>query len=96
VKLFRILAALILLVCLAPGLMTVWAGWMANRHGCTLHEGFTNPCIVGGQDIGGTLYTFGMMGWFMIATLPIAAAVLVAWIAVELIRLARRRHARAR
>ena len=32
-----------------------------------------------GQDIGRTLYEMGVMGWFMLATLPLGAIAFVAW-----------------
>jgi hypothetical protein len=62
-----------------PIISVVIAGSIASWNGCTLHEGFVNPCIVGGRDIGGTLYSMGVMGWFMLATIPIGAVAFVAW-----------------
>ena len=62
-----------------PVASVVAAGLIASWNGCTLHEGFTNPCIVNGTDIGGTLYSMGVMGWFMIATIPLAAIGFVVW-----------------
>jgi hypothetical protein len=46
------------------------AGTLASWGGCTLHEGFVNPCIILGQDIGQTLYAMGVSGWFMLVTIP--------------------------
>ena len=55
------------------------AGVIATWNGCTLHEGFVNPCLVNGRDIGETLYSMGVMGWFMLATIPMGVVAFVAW-----------------
>ena len=68
-----ILLILVLLASLTPLFAVIWASWFAARHGCTLHEGFTNPCVVHGHDWGETLYTAFVSGWFMLITLPVAA-----------------------
>ena len=62
-----------------PIALVAIAGTIASWNGCTLHEGFANPCIVNGRDIGRTLYEMGVMGWFMLATIPIGAIAFVAW-----------------
>jgi hypothetical protein len=64
-----------------PIASVVIASTIASWNGCTLHEGFVNPCVVGGRDIGGTLYSMGVMGWFMIATLPMGVILFVLWTA---------------
>lgn len=75
---------LILLFAAGPLIVTLGAGSYAANHGCVLHEGFVNPCIVDGEDVGKTLYSLGMVGWFAIATIPLglgAAAILIfVWI----------------
>ena len=53
---------------------------LAKQHGCVVHEGFANPCIVDGKDIGNDLYTMGMMGWFFLATAPIGLFALLIWL----------------
>ena len=55
------------------------AGIIASWNGCVLHEGFVNPCVVNGTDIGQTLYEMGVMGWFMLATIPIGGIAFIAW-----------------
>ena len=74
--------AIILLVALAPVISVIVAGSIADANGCTLNEGSVHPCIVNGEDIGSTLYTLGMMGWFMIATIPLGAGALLLWAVV--------------
>lgn len=75
-----------------PILSVAIAGTIASWNGCTLHEGFTNPCIVGGRDIGGTLYSMGVMGWFMLATIPIGAILFVVWTVGWIVWFIRRRR----
>jgi hypothetical protein len=83
----------ILLLAAAPLLVAMGAGTYADSHGCTLHEGFVNPCIVDGKDVGKTLYGLGMMGWFSIATVPLGAlaalVLIVAWIVTAIVSRAR-------
>lgn len=55
------------------------AGMIASWNGCTLHEGFPNPCVVNGKDMGDTLYAMGVMGWFMLATIPVGFVAFVIW-----------------
>lgn len=59
------------------GAWTIWplvlitvAGAIASANNCTLHEGFVNPCVVNGRDMGETLYSMGVSGWFMLVTIP--------------------------
>ncbi len=74
-----------------PILSVAIAGSIASWNNCELHEGFKNDCIVGGNDIAGTLYTMGMMGWFMIATLPLGAIAFVVWTLIWGLALRRRK-----
>ncbi len=91
-KLVRLAVVAIVVLCLSPMISLFIAGGIASHYGCTLHEGFVNPCVVAGRDIGGTLYTMGVMGWMMLFTLPIGAAVLVAWIVAEIVARMRARR----
>jgi len=70
---------LIFLVAGAPMISVIIAGTIASWNGCTLHEGFVNPCVINGRDIGETLYAMGVMGWFMLVTIPLGALAFVAW-----------------
>jgi hypothetical protein len=93
---FLLGALLIVLVAAAPLLIALGAGTYAASHGCVLHEGFVNPCIVGGRDVGKALYTLGVLGWFGIATIPLGVIALltliVVWIAVAVVRQVRARR----
>lgn len=94
-KLFRLAVLAGLLVCLAPLASLVVAGSIASHYGCTLHEGFANPCVIGGVDRGQTLYTMAMMGWMMLFTMPLGAALLALWVIVEVVRFVRARRTAA-
>ena len=61
----------ILCVALLPAVSVATAGQIANANGCQLDEGSIHPCVVNGEDMGETLYTMGMMGWLLIATIPL-------------------------
>ncbi len=93
-RVLAIVLTLVLLVSLTPVVAVIWASRFAARHGCDLHEGFVNPCVVNGTDWGQTLYTAFVSGWFMLVTLPVAAlaALGLAGIAVAAVI----RHTRAR
>lgn len=87
----------ILLLGASPLISALVAGIIAEANGCTLHEGFVNPCIINGEDWGRDLYTFFVLGWFAIATLPLgiglAAIYLLVVIIVAIVQSARRRKA---
>lgn len=70
----RILINLLLIaIGIAPMVSVVLAGMIAEQAGCQLHEGFVQPCIVYGTDIGGVLYTMGVMGWLMLGSVFLLA-----------------------
>lgn len=80
---------IVVLVGLAPVASVFWASDFAQRHGCDLHEGFAQPCLVEGEDWGETLYLAFVMGWFALLTLPVAAAALLGLLVLALIDLFR-------
>lgn len=50
-----------------------------------LHEGFANPCILAGVDVGEALYTMVLFSWFGLITIPVAgvtASVFLVWLVV--------------
>lgn len=82
---YWILLMLVLLFALWPVASVATAGLLAEANGCILHEGFTNPCMIGGADQGPTLYALFVMGWFMLATLPLGGGALLVWLVVLII-----------
>jgi hypothetical protein len=80
--LYWIIFALIVLFALAPIGSVVACGIIANGHGCQVDEGSVHPCIIDGKDYGQLLYTLGVMGWFMLVTLPGGAIAFFVWLIV--------------
>src|SRR2546421_10810943 len=77
----------------APIGSVILCAWIANAHGCKVDEGSVHPCIINGKDYGQLLYTLGVMGWFMLVTLPAGAIAFVLWLIVLVLhRSAWRRH----
>ena len=75
----------IFLIGFGPLLLALTAGAFASINGCTLHEGFVNPCVVMGIDFGETLYAMGVMGSITLASLPVAFVMLVIYLGVVLV-----------
>jgi hypothetical protein len=92
-RLFRILMAVMLMIALLPVFSMAAAEIMAQFYGCKLDLVAAHPCIAGGRDIGHGLLTLGMMGYFLFATMPAVAGIVVLWVLVELVAFARRRAA---
>ena len=65
------LAVLSLIVGLLPIFSVLVAGGIATLNDCALHEGNPNPCLILGVDIGEILYFLGVMGWFMLISIPL-------------------------
>jgi hypothetical protein len=79
---YLIVLFLILAVALAPLGSVVVCSWIANTHGCKVDEGSVHPCMIGGKDYGQLLYTLGVLGWLMIATIPGGALAFLVWLIV--------------
>jgi hypothetical protein len=79
---YALALVLILVVALWPVASVALSGWLAEIHGCDLDEGSIHACMIGGSDWGPTLYTMFVMGWFMLATLPMGAMGLAIWLLV--------------
>jgi hypothetical protein len=76
------LAATITLLTLAPVLSAFAAYAIANLNDCTLHEGYVNPCVIAGVDLGDALYTMGVLGWLGLMTLPVGVPALLVLVVV--------------
>jgi len=88
----RIRNVLLILVFLLILTWTVWpavlvavASNIASANGCQLDEGSVHPCIVNGQDMGEQLYGMGVMGWFMLVTIPTGLLALAVYGAILLV-----------
>jgi hypothetical protein len=79
--LWYLLALLALLAfAFAPVGSVMLCAAIANAYGCKVDEGSVHPCIIGGHDYGELLYDLGVMGWFMLATLPAGVIAFVFWL----------------
>ena len=86
-KLLRNLLILIpiLLWTIWPIILVAFAGAIASANGCELNETVINSCIVNGRDLGNTLYSLGVMGWFMLVTIPTGLLALLIFLLLLLI-----------
>ena len=79
---FWYLLALFLIVAFAfaPIGSVMLCAAIANAYGCKVDEGSVHPCIINGHDYGELLYSLGVMGWFMLVTLPSGFFAFVGWL----------------
>jgi len=80
--LYWVIFVLIVLVAFAPVGCVVACGLIANANGCRVDEGSVHSCMINGSDYGDLLYELGMMGWFMLLTLPAGTFAFVVWLIV--------------
>jgi hypothetical protein len=78
-RLWWSLAVLVLLVA-GPLLISLTASLLAAILGCQLDESDVHPCPILGIDIGGGLYMLGMLFWFGLFALPVAAIGFLVWL----------------
>ncbi len=78
---YLLVLVIIAVVAFLPVVSVLIAGGIATLGGCELNEGFVNPCVFFGVDLGGLLYGMGVMGWFMLLSLPMGALAGAVWIA---------------
>lgn len=84
-RFYVVALAVIVLFAAAPLLSAFLAEALANANGCSLSEGTTNPCMIIGADWGDALYTMFVLGWFMLATLPLGGGALIVLVVVFII-----------
>ena len=77
-------------------LFSVWLAYtLADWHNCRLDEGSAYSCIILGGDWGDALYAMAIMGWLMLASIPLGGGAVLVWLIVLVIHwLAWRRHSR--
>jgi hypothetical protein len=64
----------------APIGSVMLCGAIANAYGCKVDEGSAHPCIINGHDYGELLYSLGVMGWFMLVTIPGGLVAFASWL----------------
>ena len=82
---YSVALGVIVLFSAAPLLSVLFTGLVAGANGCAVNEAFVQPCMVLGMDLGGLLYFTGVMGWFMLATVPLGGGALIVWLVILLI-----------
>src|SRR6476619_458909 len=92
-----LLALLVILAfAFAPIGSVILCAAIANAYGCKVDEGSVHPCIINGHDYGELLYSLGVMGWFMLVTIPGGLVAFASWlIFLVLHRVAWRMHVAA-
>ncbi|SMQ85972.1 hypothetical protein SAMN06295905_3268 [Devosia lucknowensis] len=82
---YLVILAVIVLFAAAPFLSVLFTYAIADANNCVVNEATTHPCLVLGMDLGGLLYFTGLMGWFMLATIPLGGGALIVWFVLLLI-----------
>ena len=77
---YSVILVIVLAFALWPIGSVMYAANVAEAHGCALDEGSVHPCIVDGEDVGEALNAFAVMGWFMLATVPLGGGALIVWL----------------
>jgi hypothetical protein len=82
---YGLILAAILLLTLLPVISVVVASTIAGVNGCALDEGGMHACLVAGQDLGELLYTLFVLGWLMLASLPLGGIAVIVWLVILII-----------
>lgn len=85
-----VVLAILTLIALLPLLSVVLTYAIADTLGCTVDENSVHPCLLGGLDIGDTLYTMGVLGWLMIPAAPLLLIAVLGWIGLGIVAIAGR------
>ena len=75
-----------------PILVLLLASGIADLYGCELNEGYANPCIVLGTDIGDLLYAAAVLPWLSFFTIPVGALLFVIGLVWLIVVLSKRRQ----
>jgi len=95
-KIYGLALVVIVLLSALPLIGALIAEWLAQSNGCALNEGSTNPCIIMGADWGEALYTLFVLGWLMLATMPLGMVAIMVMIVVLIIHYLAWRNAQDR
>src|SRR5260370_25046190 len=64
----------------APIGSVMLCGAIANAYGCKVDEGSVHPGMINGHDYGEFLYSLGVMGRFMLVTIPGGLVAFASWL----------------
>ena len=87
-RIFRMLAGLLVLLCLVPPLVLSMAVLLGRWSGCELDPDVPYSCQMPGGDYGGMLQALTHFGYYAVGTLPISAALLIGWLVTEIVEAA--------
>ena len=91
--LYAVVLVALVIFALWPVAGVALSSWIAEANGCALSEAGAGDCVINGRDWGATLSTMFVMGWFMLATIPLGAGAMLVLVVVGIIHwLAARRH----
>ncbi len=82
---YLVILVVIVLFAAAPFLSVLFTYAIADANNCVVNEATVNPCMVMGADWGELLYFTGVMGWFMLVTIPLGGGALIVWLVILLI-----------
>jgi hypothetical protein len=85
---YRIFMSALIFFLLAPALGMLGARGLAALLSCPLDTANPHPCTLAGLDIGPALFYAHLIGWLgflLIWWLPIAMALILVWLAVEIV-----------
>lgn len=91
---YAVVLVVIVVLAALPLISALSAGVIASANGCALDEGSVHPCLIGDQDWGETLYALGVLGWLMLASIPLGCLALIVWAVVLFVHFLR--HGRGR
>jgi hypothetical protein len=77
---FLLLLIPIIVFTTLPLISATLAEWLANLHGCALHEGDVSACVILGADRGDMLYSMLVAGWLALITIPAGLVLLIGWL----------------
>ena len=77
--------SIIAVIGLFPVFSVLLTAAVARACGCRVDEGNPHPCKCCGVEIGGLLYTGGVLGWLFLLTGPVAVVLAVIWTIIILV-----------
>lgn len=75
----------IVVVAALPLLSVLFTYAVAGMAGCSVNEARVQPCMIMGMDWGALLYATGVLGWLMLASIPLGAMALLALLVIYLV-----------
>ncbi len=82
-RIIRRLMTVLAGIALLPLLAILVTAAIAGVAGCEVNEGGPMPCVVYGTDIGGSLSSLMVTGWFGLMTIPLLMLLVAVWALLE-------------